>query len=239
MALTYSAGEDFSRRFNEYLKASTARAVPSLFATVKQLYKDPKKAVAIDSALRLQLDSMRARSCFAGSEEEQDPTVMLWLLLFAALHYDMIHDYPLALKFADEAIIHTPTLLEAHTAKARVLKHTRQSKEAAEAYEQARLLDQADRYLNARCSKYLIRDGKLEEAEKMMALFARETHGELNVHEMQCMWYELEMGAAHLRAGSLAKALKMYKYVETHFNTIYDDQVNYVLISSSISTTLP
>jgi len=227
LILKYSEGEQFGKKFNEYIKSASSRALPSLFNNVKQLYLDPKKVVIIEEIIVKHLDSLRKTNCFFDNlTEELDPTVFLWILLYAAQHYDIKKDYKQALLIIDEAIEHTPTLVEVYTVKAKILKHQGEFEKASESYNKGRELDQADRYLNARYSKYLIRAGKLEEAEKMMALFTREVNGELNVHEMQCMWYELELGAAYEKQGQIIKALKMYKYIEQHFSTVYDDQVN-------------
>eukprot|EP00826_Nyctotherus_ovalis_P053654 TRINITY_DN6998_c0_g1_i12.p1 TRINITY_DN6998_c0_g1~~TRINITY_DN6998_c0_g1_i12.p1 ORF type:complete len:248 (-),score=88.73 TRINITY_DN6998_c0_g1_i12:380-1123(-) len=173
------------------------------------------------------ISSLQANDCFYDSDAPQDPTILLWLLLFAANHFDQQGDYGKALELIIQAIDHTPTLVEAYTVKARIHKHAKEMDKAAEEYEKASRMDQADRYLNSRCSKYLIRAGKTEEAEKMMAHFAREINGELNVHEMQCMWYELELGLQYEREGKLAKSFAMYRYIEQHFDTMYDDQFDY------------
>jgi peptide alpha-N-acetyltransferase len=66
-------------------------------------------------------------------------------------------------------------------------------------YEESRKLDLADRYLNAVSSRYLIRVEKLQEAEDVMSLFSKEGTEGLNVHDMQCMWYENEVGLSHMR----------------------------------------
>ena len=59
-------------------------------------------------------------------------------------------------------------------------------------------MDLADRFLNARSSRYLIRIDELKQAEETMLLFSKEGQ-ELNVHDMQCMWYESEVGLSYLR----------------------------------------
>jgi len=219
--------EAFEKKFDEYIRKITSRSVPSLFSNVKSLYVDQKKAKAIEGIIMKHIEALKANDCFAGSDIPQDPTILLWLLLFAASHFDQQGDYAKALELITEAIEHTPTLVEVYTVKAKIYKHMKDMKKAAETYEMASKMDQADRYLNSRCSKYLIRAGKIEEAERMMAHFAKEVNGELNVHEMQCMWYELEMGQQYEREEKLAKSFNMYRYIERHFDTIYDDQFDY------------
>jgi peptide alpha-N-acetyltransferase len=52
-------------------------------------------------------------------------------------------------------------------------------------YEEARKLDQADRFLNAKSTRYMIRIDKLDEAEGVMTLFSKDlVDKELNVHDM-------------------------------------------------------
>ena len=132
------------------------------------------------------------------NEEEQDPTVHLWLLYFAAQHYLFIKNYTEAFKFINEAIKHTPTVVDLYIVKAKIYKKAGDSEKASKLYEEARKLDQADRYLNARASRYMIKNDQLQEAEEKMALFSKEGQ-DLNVHDMQCMWYETEVGSSHLR----------------------------------------
>lgn len=69
--------------------------------------------------------------------------------------------------------------------KASLYKHSGNKEFASELYDEARHLDEADRFLNARSSRYKLRVDKIDEAERTMAAFSKETpNGELNVHEM-------------------------------------------------------
>lgn len=115
--------------------------------------------------------------------------------------------------------------------KAKIYKRAGDVKRAATLYDEARKLDLSDRYLNALASRYLIRDDKLEQAEQTMALFSKDQGDDqgLNVHDMQCMWYETECGASYLRQGQLRLALKNFHYIEKHFDQIYEDQFDFHL----------
>jgi hypothetical protein len=55
-----------------------------------------------------------------------------------------------------------------------------------------------------------------------MSLFSKEGK-DLNVHDMQCMWYESEMGNSFIRQNNLRLALKNFNYIERHFEQIYED----------------
>ena len=57
-----------------------------------------------------------------------------------------------------------------------------------------------------------------------MALFSKELDsGQLNVHEMQTLWFEFQCGSAHYRLGEYRQALKQFGYVEKHIETIAED----------------
>lgn len=51
-----------------------------------------------------------------------------------------------------------------------------------------------------------------------MKLFSKDSNdGQLNVHDMQCMWYEYECGNSYYRQKNYRMALKNYNYIEKHF----------------------
>lgn len=80
---------------------------------------------------------------------------------------------------------------------------------------QAQELDTADRYINSKCAKYLLRANKIEEAESMCAKFTREgVNASDSLNEMQCMWYELECAKAYYRLGQYGEALKKCHQIE-------------------------
>ena len=53
------------------------------------------------------------------------------------------------------------------------LQHAGDLPEASRWMDEARTLDLADRYLNSKCAKYMLRAGILERAEETCALFTR------------------------------------------------------------------
>ena len=74
-------------------------------------------------------------------EQEQDPTVYLWLLYYLANHNLNLRKFDEALKYIEEAIEHTPTVVELYVLKAKIFKYARDLKKAAETYDEGRSLD--------------------------------------------------------------------------------------------------
>lgn len=126
---------------------------------------------------------------------------MLWVQYFLAQHYDMIDQQTLALEYINTAIESTPTLIELFLIKAKIYKvscaahlymdllvdmcqgavaltfmlpqHAGNIKEAAQWMDEAQALDTADRFINSKCAKYMLKAGMIKEAEEMCSKFTR------------------------------------------------------------------
>lgn len=61
------------------------------------------------------------------------------------------------------------------------------------------------RFLNSQAAKWQFRAGQIEQAEKTAAMFTKDGDQANNLHDMQCMWYEIECGRAHLQRHNLDK----------------------------------
>jgi len=154
--------------------------------------------------------------------------VGMWLQLLLGNHYDRAGDPVKALECVERGIEHTPTSIELQLCKARVLKHHGNVKHAAEIINKARGMDLADRYLNTRCTIYMLRADQFERAEKVVVLFTKEElTGANNLYDMQCMWWETESGNTFIRQGRWGEALKKLTAVEKHFEDIHEDQFDF------------
>ncbi len=232
LMLDFLHGDAFKEKLNEYARPLIIKGVPPMLLDLHKLYSDQNKVKIIEDMITSMIAQMRINLTLSADEkeEEQDPTVFLWLLYYAAQHYLFVKDYEKALEFINEAIEHTPTVVELYMVKAQIYKNAGDIKNASVLYEEARKLDLADRFLNARSSRYLIRIDELKQAEETMLLFSKEGQ-ELNVHDMQCMWYESEVGLSYLRQKNYQLALKNFNYIEKHFDQIYEDQFDFHLYS--------
>eukprot|EP00698_Gefionella_okellyi_P005500 TRINITY_DN15029_c0_g1_i1.p1 TRINITY_DN15029_c0_g1~~TRINITY_DN15029_c0_g1_i1.p1 ORF type:complete len:739 (+),score=130.85 TRINITY_DN15029_c0_g1_i1:209-2218(+) len=227
LALDVARGQDFKGRADSYIRKRIVKGIPSLFADLRGLYQDQEKAKILGDLCEGYVLSLKQDGKFPGeiSSESEVPSALLWALALLAQHYDQLQAFERAIELFDEALTHTPTALELYLFKARAYKHAGNPALAADMAEEARKLDLADRYLNNNAAKYLLRAGRIEQAEHTMTLFTK--HGDTSLYEMQCMWYELESGAAYVRAGSYGKALKKYHAVDKHFEDIFDDQYDF------------
>uniref|UniRef100_A0A8P4G579 N-alpha-acetyltransferase 15, NatA auxiliary subunit a n=1 Tax=Dicentrarchus labrax TaxID=13489 RepID=A0A8P4G579_DICLA len=133
-----------------------------------------------------------------------------------------------ALEYINTAIDSTPTLIELFLIKAKIYKHAGNIKEAARWMDEAQALDTADRFINSKCAKYMLKAGLVKEAEEMCSKFTREgTSAVENLNEMQCMWFQTECALAYKDMNKFGEALKKCHEIERHFVEITDDQFDF------------
>ena len=116
----------FKAEVDKYMQAALRKGVPSLFVNLKKLYVDPKKEIIVEELVEEYLQNLKTHKTFTKSssvgDEIEEPTVYLWTLYLLAQHYDNKRDTVKALKLIDEAIEHTPTLVELYMTKGRIFK---------------------------------------------------------------------------------------------------------------------
>uniref|UniRef100_A0A8C5HMP0 N(alpha)-acetyltransferase 15, NatA auxiliary subunit a n=1 Tax=Gouania willdenowi TaxID=441366 RepID=A0A8C5HMP0_GOUWI len=167
-------------------------------------------------------------SFFYYDGKEEPPTTLLWVQYFLAQHFDMIGQQTLALEHINAAIESTPTLIELFLIKAKIYKHAGNIKEAAQWMDEAQALDTADRFINSKCAKYMLKAGLIKEAEEMCSKFTREGASAVeNLNEMQCMWFQTECALAYKGMNKFGEALKKCHEIERHFVEITDDQFDF------------
>ncbi|KAF8982870.1 N-alpha-acetyltransferase 16, NatA auxiliary subunit [Entomortierella lignicola] len=230
LPLRYATGDAFVKTADEYLRNMLRKGVPSLFVNIKTLYADKEKEQAIEKLALGYLTALEKSKSFDNSgSTDEPPTALLWTLYFLAQHFDFQRKSDEALGYINRAIEHTPTLVELYMTKGRILKHAGDFNGAVEAVNAARELDLQDRFINSKCTKYMLRAEKMEDAEKTVVLFARADLADpLNdLVEMQAMWFSLECGESHLRQGQIGRALKRFHQVGKHFDDFTEDQFDF------------
>ena len=224
--------DDFRTYMNAYLKKSLRKGQPALFKDVKQLYRKSDEKMHIVQELmehyRQNLISHLSFDEDVSTTGSEDVTTIVWVNYYLAQHYNYLKQNDQAMQLIDQAILHTPSLIELYMFKAKIYKSKGELEEAVECINEAQSLDTADRYLNAKCVKYMLRANQIKEAEEMSSRFTRDglpANDDLN--EMQCMWYQSEVAYAYYRLGSYGEALKKCHEIDRHFTEMNEDQFDF------------
>ncbi|XP_010989490.2 N-alpha-acetyltransferase 16, NatA auxiliary subunit isoform X3 [Camelus dromedarius] len=222
--------EKFRELMDKFLRVNFSKGCPPLFTTLKSLYYNTEKISIIQELVTNYEASLKTCDFFSPYEkgEKEPPTTLLWVQYFLAQHFDKLGQYSLALDYINAAIASTPTLIELFYMKAKIYKHIGNLREAAKWMDEAQSLDTADRFINSKCAKYMLRANMIKEAEEMCSKFTREGVSAMeNLNEMQCMWFQTECISAYQRLGRYGDALKKCHEVERHFFEITDDQFDF------------
>lgn len=229
LPLNFASGLQFRTLVDKYLRRGLHKGVPPLFVDLRSLYSDPEKVQHIEELLLQYVNCLKHSGKFSDSDEEVEPaSALLWTYYYLAQHFDHLRDTDKALSYIDAAIEHTPTLIELFVAKGRIYKHAGDPAEAFRWLDEAQSLDTADRYINSKCAKYMLRANMLKEAEDTCAKFTREGVCAMeNLNEMQCMWFQTECALAYHRLEQWGDALKKCHEVDRHFSEIIEDQFDF------------
>lgn len=202
----------------KYLQRALHKGVPPLFKELKYLFKDESK-LKITEELVLSYEKNLSNNLRFSSEdtsvEAEPPTTLLWVFYYLAQHFDHLNQTDKALEFINKAIDYTPTLVELYMVKGKIHKHIGNYYEAVRWLDEAQSLDTADRFINYKCSKYMLRANMIKEAENIASKFTRESTQPFDyLREMQCMWFEIECANAYKRLGKYGESLKKCHQVE-------------------------
>ncbi|XP_022648496.1 N-alpha-acetyltransferase 15, NatA auxiliary subunit-like [Varroa jacobsoni] len=229
LPLNMSSGQTFKSLVDEYMRYAIRKGVPPLFVDLKPLYNDHEKADILHGLVEMYLKNLKEYNTFDGPSGKIEPiTALVWAFYYACQHFDLRGETQRALEIIDEAIEHTPTLIELYLAKAKVFKHSGNMARAVHCLDKAQSLDTADRYINSKCAKYMLRACRINEAESMCAKFTRENVSAMeNLNEMQCMWFQTECADAYARLRKPGEALRKCHEVDRHFVEITEDQFDF------------
>ncbi|KAG8003781.1 N-alpha-acetyltransferase 15 [Nibea albiflora] len=230
LPLNFLTGEKFRECLDSYLRMNFSKGCPPVFTTLKSLYTDKEKVTIIEELVVGYESCLKSCRMFSENDDgkEEPPTTLLWVQYFLAQHFDFIDQPSVALEYINAAIDSTPTLIELFLIKAKIYKHAGNIKEAARWMDEAQALDTADRFINSKCAKYMLKATLIKEAEEMCSKFTREgTSAVENLNEMQCMWFQTECALAYKSMNKLGDALKKCHEIERHFVEITDDQFDF------------
>ena len=112
--------------------------------------------------------------------------------------------------------------------KARILKRAGNPVEAAKAIDEGRSLDTADRFINSKCAKYLLRAEQIDLAIERMAEFIREGRSTIeHLNDYQTSWFQLEMARTYKHLDKRGHALRCCHQIAEHFQEFFEDQLDF------------
>ncbi|XP_061501853.1 N-alpha-acetyltransferase 15, NatA auxiliary subunit-like [Anopheles gambiae] len=234
LPLDIATGDTFRTLVDEHLRRNLRKGVPPLFVNLRSLYRDAEKVKIIGKLVECYYQNLMSSGYFS-AEDAANPDVrkepasaLLWTMYYLAQHYDHLRESEKALDFINAAIEHTPTLIELFVTKGRIYKHAGDVLEAVKWLDEAQSLDTADRYINSKCAKYMLRANQIKEAEEICAKFTREDVSAMeNLNEMQCMWFQTECALGYQRLEKWGDALKKCHEIDRHFAEIIEDQFDF------------
>ena len=95
-------GDRFSAYLAKYVRPLLIKGVPSVMSDLKEFYHDEDKIERIAALFNNYRESMdKQRTLEETDEEEQDPTVYLWILYHQAQHHAFKRDLKKALELVD------------------------------------------------------------------------------------------------------------------------------------------
>lgn len=230
LPLYFLTGDQFKQAVDKYMQRAFHKGVPPLFKEHKFLYKDESKLQAVQELVLSYAHNLSESKKFLNDEklEKEPPTSLLWVYYYLAQHFDYLNQTEQALEYINKAIEYAPTLVELYMVKGKIYKHAGNLYEAVKWLDEAQSLDTADRFINYKCSKYMLRANMIREAQEIASKFTRESTQPFDyLREMQCMWFEIECANAFRRLEKYGESLKKCHQVERHFQEIIEDQFDF------------
>ena len=175
--LVFLSGDTFKQSIDKYMQRAFHKGVPPLFKELKYLYKDASKVKTIEELMLAYVENLTKSNYFsadtASGTEQEPPTTLLWVYYYLAQHFDYLNQTEKALSYINIAIDYTPTLVELYMIKGKIYKHAGNFYEAVKWMDEAQSLDTADRFVNYKCSKYMLRADMIKEAQDIASKFTR------------------------------------------------------------------
>ena len=236
--LDFLEGESFREAADQYLRRMLRKGVPSTFVNLKALYIDSAKRDTIQELVEGYVTETQAPASEhlengKPNKSEDDPARFeTSVLYFLAQHYNYhrSRDLGKAMKAIEQAIEKDPKSVDFYMTKARILKNHGDIQEASKVMEEARALDERDRYINTKSAKYKLRNDENAAALETMKKFTRnETVGGPlgDLLDMQCIWFLTEDGESFLRQNKLGLALKRFTSILNIFEVWQEDQFDF------------
>ena len=119
LSLEIAEGQAFKDLLEAYMKKALRKGIPPLFVDLRPLYTNEAKVKIIQELCQGYYANLKGQRSFEanGQPNSEPATALLWLLYYMAQHYDHLKDHQKAVDLLEEAMTHTPTLIELYMLK--------------------------------------------------------------------------------------------------------------------------
>ncbi|OII73964.1 acetyltransferase [Cryptosporidium ubiquitum] len=198
--MAFSKGEEFLRKFRDYLKNKLGSRITGLKSLIGYLIKmDGKKKSLIHTELNKivsESESLYEKAQFGKNE-------LITLYYIYSQHLDCMGFSLEGLNYIEKALKLDETRPDGFYIKRKLLKHLYRFEEAMEMIDHARLIDINDRYLNTRTICACLESGNFDKAKELLKKFvirineqskSKENEimpsNETEIKNLQMIWYE-------------------------------------------------
>ncbi|VDP89166.1 unnamed protein product [Echinostoma caproni] len=221
--------DTFKSQLDGYLRHYLRKGAPPLFIQLSNLWREKDKLSVLEELLTMYQHNMSKFHSFDGLQDQPEPpSTAIWLsyFIYVPLSFHLLSQE--ALEVVDDQLRKTPTLVDFYVLKADIYYSAGDVITASRWMEEAQSLDTADRYINARCTKFMVEAHRQVDALAMASKFTRETISAAEyLSEMQCMWFLIENARTYRDLGKYGESLKLCHEVEQHYRNILDDQLDF------------
>ena len=152
------------------------------------------------------------------------------VILFKAKYFSFVEDFDAALTLINSAIDSYPENNDLIMLKAHILKKMKNLTEANISLVNIKDSIASDKFSVSKAAKYMIRYGSISEAQGIMGKFIQKPNQKermADLHEMQAVWYLIEMGNRLRKDGKFLNAACFYRKIELVFEEFIDDQLDF------------
>ena len=201
----------FSSKIGSTFQLAMEQRSPAIFQLFKEILKDHSRRNLIWTTL-LQMDQKS-----------------LHVIIFKAKYLNFVNDKSEALALINSAIVsHPGSSNDLILIKAHIQKNITSPNDINDTVSSIKNSIARDKFSVSKVAKYMIRYGSVFEAQEMIGNFIQKlnlTERMGDLHEMQAVWYLMEMGDRLFKDGNILYSACFYRKIELIFAEFIDDQI--------------
>lgn len=204
--------EVFKFKFHSVFKSVMEKGSPASFQLFKEVLKnDERRDLIWQSLIQLNQNNLST-------------------LVFKAKFFAFIGNFDAALDLISASIESHPCNNDLVMLKAHIQKNMKNISGASATISGVKDSIANDKFSVSKTAKYMIRYGSISDAQEIIGKFIQKPNQKermADLHEMQAIWYLIEMGDRLLKEGSVLNAACFYRKIELIFDEIIDDQLDF------------